>query len=494
MSFKLSIIFPILIKLALYAVYRFLGLNESGYLFSTIIIILWFSIVQLKIRYNLNRSQFLIQLPTIIFLNFIVLQVSIPMIYMNLFFENNGRDYYEWFLKEENYLPYLNVALDYTFIGMCMFWWGVNAFDKKNILIKFDKFFQFSNKPISIYLLLFLYSLGILSRFLMMYLGLYGYAVEFEIGVDYQEYRIFLSMIEQLCSLTFFLVVLQRSESNRILFITIILIELFFALLSGFKFNVIQIALILFIAKYLQTNSFSIKYTVFTLFLTLFAFTIIEPLRLLRRAGVVDSSIGSYFSTMGEAVVSSTDTKELNDTEKLLITNTLMERFDVVTMSAALIRHKDKYGLTKDDPDFFKHLTFVPFYALIPRILWKDKPIFNYGQWNTRTVIWEGNPAMENNATSSTLGPIGYLYLCGGLFYIILHFFILGYLAAYFTKLLLFSKNVVNLLLYLVVIGAMLNMDVSNLYNFIIKSLPIILFTFYLIFGKIKEENNIAAL
>lgn len=470
-KFQFLVIFILLLKFIFFILEKVFEFDVIFLLFKEILLLTIFSIGAIYIWHQINSKLFYIQLPIIVTIFFPFLQVILPVLIIFLFNSKADIDtYYEFIIKEVNYLPYLNKTISITTISMIVFWFGVfitNYFLKN----KNTKLFTFNNYKVSLKLILILYLFGIVSRMIQIDLGIFGYSFDTEKLEKYFNVFQFLITIERLCSLSFFLICFLYRKSHFLLYILIIIIELIFGLISGMKSNVIFIGVTIFLIEYLQTNKLKLKYFVFSIGLTIFAYTIIEPMRFLRQAGNNDS----YINTLSEAITTGEEISNTDNKPFLLIT--LMERFDIVSYSARAINYKDKTGLNKKDPEFFKQLTFAPFYAIIPRIFWPDKPVFDYGVWFTRNVIWEDFPLYAEDFRSSTaMGPIGYLYICGGYIYIILYMALLGVLALFLTSNLIINQNnLFGILIYLSFILFFVNVDHFGLINHIFKTLPLLL-------------------
>ncbi len=458
-------------------------LKEQYQIFFNFIFLLGFGILQLKKRHKNNPDLFLLQMPTLVVLLFLFLQIILPLGYILLFFEDNGAAYFDFTIGEDNYLMHLNKTVSYTNLGMLMFWLGVNFIDKKSTFSNsINSVFSFNTKLISNKILLVLYCIGIISRLIQINLDVYGYGLDMEKREANLTYIIPLQLAEQLCTLALFFVALQFSSKSKYIYYIFIFSELFFGIVSGMKFNVIIVGLILLLTEYYKNQKISWKNLTLTLVLTLLAYTIIEPLRMVRRSGNSEQGITGFIGGIGDAVELSQEISNASSQEKSLLINTIIERFEITSNSTKAIIYKNRYGLSKDDPEFFKHLTFAPFYAVVPRFLWKDKPTLNYGRWFYKTVVWNDNPAILSE-TSAAIGVIGYLYLAGGIPYILLHMFIMGMLASFFTRTLLVKNNIFKLLLYLSTLQMIIFFDVLGIYNHIFKTLPIMILIFKFMSG-----------
>lgn len=458
-------------------------ISDQNVMFFNVFILFFYSIYLLRLWYKLNGANYyFIQLPVLVTIIFYLLQVVFPII---VFFSINTKEildqYYEYYIAETNYQLHISRILDYTLMSLICFWFGVFYFFGSKYKFNY-KILKFGDNNIHIYVLLILYFIGILSRLIQINLDIYGYNFDFESHLKYDNYKIVLVTIETLSTLAFFLITLYHRKKSKYIYFTIVFLELAFALISGFKFRVISIGLIIFLIDYLETSKLKLKYAFFLFGIVTLAYAIIEPIRLARKFG--DSGGSAYFSSVTDAISTTGELASSKETEALFII-TLMERFDIVSNTTRAVLHKDKVGLNKDDPEFLESLILAPVHALIPRVIWKGKPRFDYGIWFTKNVLFVDNQYMsENSTTSSAIGPIGYLYLCGGVPIIIIYCLITGLLCGFINR--YFIENVTSkylIIIYLTFISFFIYYDIHGLINHIFKTLPIMIIFFKFISG-----------
>jgi hypothetical protein len=64
--------------------------------------------------------------------------------------------------------------------------------------------------------------------------------------------------------------------------------------------------------------------------------------------------------------------------------------------------------------------------AFVPRFIWQNKPVYSRGVWFNQEVRGRWN----DDRTSVGMGPIGFLYMAGGVVGVAMGFFALGLLQA----------------------------------------------------------------
>jgi hypothetical protein len=215
-------------------------------------------------------------------------------------------------------------------------------------------------------------------------------------------------------------------------------------------------------------------WTVIALF---FAYAIIEPMRFVKlQRGYDHTSISSSIMAIKQGQELRKDIEDLSAIQKISFLDIFATRQDVLTSSASVIYHKDTRGLEKSDPNFLRDLISTPIYAIIPRFLWNSKPEFTYGLW-----VREKIHGLSRDS-SSAIGVIGYLYLVGNFMGILVIMFFLGFVERIMAELLLFTNNMVKIIVYLSAIPFFMSVDIFGLLMSLFREIPILLFLFTLIF------------
>lgn len=326
--------------------------------------------------------------------------------------------------------PVLNYTMTMIILSAIMMWWGYesNFGDRLyNYILKrplgLIKYFRTQLKPN----MAFIYVLILISVFARLYaiqIGMFGYSKSPKTLSENIAIALLISSASQLINFSLILVALKFFTEGfnfhyRITLTLIVLMEIYFGLLSGYKSAVIFPVAILFICYYFVNGKFHKGFIVASILLLIAAYSIIEPFRILRmRDPNFQSSLGYISGTMLDAY-------NLNQNRKLVygsedIFTSIVERNNYLIAAAKAIDFADNTILDTQAPDFLEKIYTVPLQAFIPRIFWRNKPIEDFGQWFS-VVVWGGLPS-----TSVAMTPIGFLYFAGGIIAVFIGFVVFG--------------------------------------------------------------------
>lgn len=269
-----------------------------------------------------------------------------------------------------------------------------------------------------------LYGISVVSRWVLIDQGVYGYSSTTEDLDRTAEYREYLSAGAGLGKLV--LVALSLAVANparpRTAFVTfafasVLLIEIGLGVLSGFKSAVVLPLIIAAIAYYVMRKRFSLWMIIAPITAVMVAYAVIEPFRVSRHedATFEGKSAASIAMLLVDSARGTGTEWELGKIPLQLLT-----RSSVVAIGADGIRFADTQELPSDAPAFLADLVLFPMLAFVPRFLWDDKPLQALGAWYNEVVL--GNPFLS----SVGMGPITYLYFAGGIVGVILGFLIIG--------------------------------------------------------------------
>jgi hypothetical protein len=203
----------------------------------------------------------------------------------------------------------------------------------------------------------------------------------------------------------------------------------------------------------------------------------IEPLR---ESSHVDTkydnrSLISITSILFESV--GAEERITDDQDKASTPSRVMRRLHITLFSAAVIHFDQTVGLDESAPDFLTNLILQPIYSVIPRVIWPDKPMIDYGRWFTKEIYGH-----KDSESSTSLGPIGHLYLVGGALGVCLGFWAIG-IAERMVYVSFWRPRAGSLLVYLVMIGSIARTEstVDPIIVTFIRILPmLIIFQFFL--------------
>jgi hypothetical protein len=323
------------------------------------------------------------------------------------------------------------------------------------------------------------------SRLLEIHLGLYGYNSELDALLTYQSYTQYFAVADQLGSLALLALTLHCIGSKqttalawRFLY-ALFLCETFFGLLSGMKSQVVMPSLIIAIGYYSVKGKLPLVFPVAISLALWLAFFFAEPLRVARQDEKYDNRSVFGIST---ALVETLDTNDKEMQEELSPRQqyTLL-RQNLTGFSAAAIRFKETEGLSDDSPTFLTNLFLAPAYAMIPRFLWRDKPLEITGKWFAEEVLELGT---ANHSVG--MGPVGYLYLAGGAAAVCLGFWVVGIIQRLVYQAFWRLDSGGSLLVYLAILGsiARFGAGIDAVVITVIRSVPLLLVCQYFLFKR----------
>ncbi len=266
--------------------------------------------------------------------------------------------------------------------------------------------------------------ISVLARLYAIQLGIYGYAQSDKALSANIAYAFIINAAGQLINFSLILVAVKFFKEGfnfnyRIILALIVLIEIYFGVISGLKSAVVFPVAILFICYYLVHKKFHKGFVVATILLLVAAYMIIEPFRIMRMKDL------NFQSSPGYIVTTMMDAYSLNKSRKIIygdegIFSSIALRINAILPAAKALDFADNAGLDTQSPDFLEKIYTVPLQAFIPRVFWKSKPIEDLGRWFS-FIVWG-----STSATSIAMSPIGFLYFAGGIIAVIIGFFVFG--------------------------------------------------------------------
>jgi hypothetical protein len=275
--------------------------------------------------------------------------------------------------------------------------------------------------------LLLVISVGI--RLLAMRQGLFGYGGDFsaERLAQTAAYSQYLSMAGGLGKLSLVLAALKyfspySVKRNAIWFWTVLLVEIFFGILTGMKSAVGMPIVIVGICQYICTGKIPKKWIALTFASIVMAYAIIQPFREVRNqqgdtltsvSAIVDVLIQGVSSNVGQTM------SHQSSTSSFLLS--FSARSNLSYIGSFGIEYADAGDrLPAGSPAFLKDLFLAPLHALIPRFIWDSKPLGNLGLWYNQVVMG------MSHFSSTAMGPFTYLYFAGGYLAVGIAFYFLG--------------------------------------------------------------------
>ena len=258
---------------------------------------------------------------------------------------------------------------------------------------------------------------------------------------------------------------------------------------SGSKFQAMLPILCFGIGYYLGSKKIIfgkafITFSILCLAVIFLAYLVIEPYRQIRVADVDIDFKGAVIEltdTFFEEAPEEIGIDETSNFEE--IPNAILGRFDMFSASTNTVffikeRGFPDYESVYRTPDFQLGILLAPIYALVPRLLWVDKPSSQIGGWVQTNIL-------ESEAYSAAyVGSIGYAFISGGVIGIILIYGIFGVITRFFTNILYFSEHDRGKLVFIVLFIPFLRMEseLGPILQGFIRDVPVTLVLMSLIF------------
>ena len=275
---------------------------------------------------------------------------------------------------------------------------------------------------------LVLVSLG--SRLIQIRLGVYGYSSDWDLLIETESIRQYLSMADGLGKLALVVASLRRyspapSGREKAWFAGILAYELFFGFLSGFKTEVVMPLVIVGLCKYLRRGHLPWRWVVLAAVAVFAAYAVIEPFRAARyqEAAFRGTSLTSIAETMLAAAVAGPE--GFAGAEQTGTAMQFLSRTSVTYVASLGIEFADTRPLPEGSPAFLRDIVLAPLYAFVPRVLWESKETARHGIWYRVAVMGFSG---ANETTSVGMSPFTYLYFLGGGLAVALGFFGVGIL------------------------------------------------------------------
>jgi hypothetical protein len=388
-----------------------------------------------------------------------------------------------------NPFPVLANTMDSIILASFAMWLGYrSSFGKKlyNLLtssiFNINRYFKFSyelNYPLIYTLIL----ISIAARLYAINLGIFGYTGTSEQLSESAKIAFALYLFGSLGKFSLLTVSLSyyehKTKKLKIIFITLIIFELLFGLISGFKTDVIIPFLIPLTAFYIIKKKINKSFLTAALIFLLVAYAVIEPFRVLRHLDRQFSSNPVYMVNMMIEAYNLNKKYSLTnqlDTDFFLIS--IASRNNYLLVAARAIEYNDEVGLQPDDPDFLMKLVTIPASAFIPRAVWSNKPVEDIARWFS-VYVW-GAPS----TSSTAMTPIGFLYFAGGNFFVFIFFIVFGIMQR--TLFQFYNKGSGGKIIYFGLVMSLIFIDsaVNGIFVDWIRSYPMLVILQYFTFRK----------
>jgi hypothetical protein len=265
-------------------------------------------------------------------------------------------------------------------------------------------------------------------------LGIYGLLSTSESRVEHLDVVQFLNLFLAAGTLSYFLILLryfQRSKQGQasllvgMLIVFLIATHVVAGALSGFKSQIVFPFVIAGFAYFLAKRQIPLQFIVCSVVALIMAYAIIEPFRAyLGSRAQPPGSIVEAFESLGTAIEFR---KQLTHVSDISLAEAITQRVDLAGMTAVAVDYVDR-GSLQDDMrrKFQSSILLAPVLAYVPRAIWPSKPSYSEGVWFNQNV----RGRWQDDSTSVGMGPIGYLYMAGGILAVAVGFMGFGILQA----------------------------------------------------------------
>jgi len=397
-----------------------------------------------------------------------------------------------------------------SFNLMWVGYWSADFFRSKNpciknILLKIQHYVVLKFPYVNFIIISILFIFSFSAFIILNLLNIYGYNSNQESLGIYIHYRYLLHLALNvnyiiLIILTFFLFKEKQKIKFKFFYLLFLIIFLLFGIFSGFKSDVFFPFLTIFVIFYILKNKFSFKIFFLTIFFTYFSYYSIEYLRNNIAATETKKSFSNFKESLDVYNNYFFETKNLNGEKTYLSefenkTIAIGQRLNNFNEAILILNFTDlnpDFLKNSETPKFLNSILISPITAIVPRIIWNNKPTNLEGAWAANILkkyhCKKNNiicgPAVGSSAMSSFL----YLYFAGGIFIVFLFYFFLGILQNIIFNLFNPGKFLAPTLIFLILLPkiSLIDSAIYGIISFFFREFIILLILQYLIFKKKK--------
>ncbi len=324
----------------------------------------------------------------------------------------------------------MNAAVTLALVGAFAMWRGYHSGlgpATARTLTRFEPLQKLLRREYAVRMpiVLLMVLISMLCRFGKMKLGIYGYSTTVAGLYSTASYSQYLSMGESLGKLALVALALHyffRAPGYRrvgILFFIQLAVEILFGVLTGMKSQVVFPFLIVLLARYLASNRPPRLLLGAAILAFVLSYQFVDAFRFARHndPNFRNTSVASIFETALGLQQTDVDTSAMKKVPVLL---RIAGRLNATAVASRAVEFKDQGRVTGADPQFLENLLMAPAYAVIPRLLWPNKPYGDLGAWFNEIVL--------GHSFQSAVGmsAVGYLYFAGGSLVVLAAFFCVG--------------------------------------------------------------------
>ncbi|MDB9770278.1 hypothetical protein OAB98_04955 [Gammaproteobacteria bacterium] len=366
----------------------------------------------------------------------------------------------------------------------------------RSFLSKSSTYNSNNSFKLSNFLVFFIITAGIISVFLQIKWGIFGYGVSDSQFAKYASYAQWFRYIDQLPVLLVVIIayLLHHPKGGYDYLMVTMLLVIILLCAKGFVFA--SKGLVLFpilaalIGSYASSGKIFVRYLGLSVIMLIISFVVIEPYRVLKNV--------YPDATLVEAIVLLREVPDIIAKESIEEDVTLIDRYNEITIwfmgrndnfsfSANAIEFKDKYGIPdNNNPDFLGSILYSPVLAYVPRFIWQSKPRDQIGAWYEDTIM------QSPNYSASSFGVIGYCYFAGGILGVFLVFFFFGLMQRFIFETFLQMNSLPGVCAYLALIlpVTMIASEIGGVITGFIRLIPVVILAIYLIFFDYKKFLN----
>lgn len=331
------------------------------------------------------------------------------------------------------------------------------------------------------------------ARLLQIRLGIFGYSSSYNALLAHASITQYLSLASSLGSLALTAAAIQfyqhsKRRRARRWFYGLLLLEVGFGVLSGFKSAVVMPFVIVILCRYLVVQRIAAKWLILSVMAVVVAYMLIEPFRMARNedSSFRGTSVGAIVDTMADpGVVRPTRSMRAG------VVLSLVARSNLTYPGSFGIDFKDATAnLPLGSPNFLQDILLAPAYALIPRILWPSKPTGTLGLWYNQVVMG------GSTYSSTAMGPITYLYLAGGAVAVFIGFFLLGIMQRFLFFVLSPGQSMPGAIVLLAMLGsiAIIGSSFDAIIVALCRELPMLILLQHIIFRRRALDRSTRAM
>jgi hypothetical protein len=355
------------------------------------------------------------------------------------------------------------------------------------VIYKFQpRFLSPSHKPKRLTIpILVLIATG--ARLIQIKMGVFGYASTTERLIELGAVTQYLAMASSLGQLALVLAASVHYSSGQrtgVLgwYYIILILEVVWGLLSGFKSAVVLPFVIAGFCQYLITGKFPKRWATMAIVGIIAAFMVIEPFRAARN----ESSGGSITSlTDIVSLFSANQALAYSADDSAPVVLMVASRSNLTYIGSFGVDYSVANAPRQNDPDFLGDLLLAPVHAWIPRFIWESKPIGTLGLWYNQIVM-----GMSHDS-STAMGPIVYLYFAGGAAGIFLVFLIIGIIQRTLFFVLQPWTSLAGLMIFLAMLPTITIIDsaVNGIFVNLFRNIPLLLVVSFFLFSRSQPRG-----